>query len=181
MTLTPTIGIQGGFRLQTMRDASWIDDPRMQTLYPPSVPQRWREQTRTPASAAAIEEAARLVTPQERTVYHVVKGGGRVVAGTDAPINPYGLALLMELENYVAGGLTPVDVLRTATIVSAEAMGAGADLGSIEPGKLADLAVIDGNPLANIKDLRRVRRVMKNGQMYEVDDLVRAARLGGRD
>jgi imidazolonepropionase-like amidohydrolase len=181
MTLTPTIGIQGGFRLQTMRDASWIDDPRMQKLYPPSVPQRWREQTRTPASAAAIEEAARLVTPQERTVYHVVKGGGRVVAGTDAPINPYGLALLMELENYVAGGLTPVDVLRTATIVSAEAMGAGADLGSIEPGKLADLAVIDGNPLANIKDLRRVRRVMKNGQMYEVDDLVRAARLGGRD
>jgi Tol biopolymer transport system component/imidazolonepropionase-like amidohydrolase len=181
MTLTPTVGIQGGFRLQTMRDASWIDDRRMQKLYPPSVPQRWREQTRTPASAAAIEEAARLVTPQERTVYHVVKGGGRVVAGTDAPINPYGLALLMELENYVSGGLTPVEVLRTATIVSAEAMGAGADLGSIEPGKLADLAVIDGNPLANIKDLRRVRRVMKNGQMYEVDDLVRAARPGGRD
>ncbi|MBI3490879.1 MAG: PD40 domain-containing protein, partial [Acidobacteria bacterium] len=50
MTLTPTIGIQGGFRLQTLRDASWIDDPRIQRLYPPSVWQRWREQTRTPAS-----------------------------------------------------------------------------------------------------------------------------------
>src|SRR5947209_4918120 len=44
MTLTPTIGIQGGFRLQTMRDASWIDDQRIQRLYPPSIPARWREQ-----------------------------------------------------------------------------------------------------------------------------------------
>ena len=173
MTLTPTIGIQGGFRLQTLRDASWIDDPRIQKLYPPSVGQRWREQTRTPASPETIEQAARLVTPQERTVYQVVKGGGRVTAGTDAPINPYGLSLLMELENYASGGLTPVEVLRTATTVSAEALGAGADLGSIEPGKLADLVVIDGNPLANIKDLRRVKRVMKDGQLFELDALLR--------
>jgi len=173
MTLTPTIGIQGGFRLQTMKDPSWIDDPRIQTLYPPSVWQRWREQTRTPASPETIEQAARLVTPQERTVYQIVKGGGRVVAGTDAPINPYGLSLLMELENYASGGLTPVEVLRTATTVSAEALGAGADLGSIEPGKLADLVVIDGNPLVNIKDLRRVKRVMKDGQLFELDALLR--------
>ena len=173
MTLTPTIGIQGGFRLQTMRDASWIDDPRIQQLYPLSVVQRWRDQTRTPATAAAIDEAARLVTPQERTVYQVVKGGGRVTAGTDAPINPYGLSLLMELENYVAGGLTPVEVLRTATTVSAEAMGAGGDLGSLEPGKLADLVIIDGNPLANIRDLRRVKRVMKDGRLYDLDALLR--------
>jgi Tol biopolymer transport system component/imidazolonepropionase-like amidohydrolase len=173
MTLTPTIGIQGGFRLQTLRDSSWIDDPRIQKLYPPSVAQRWREQTRTPASAATIEDAARLVAPQERTVYQIVKGGGRVTAGTDAPINPYGLSLLMELENYASGGLTPVEVLRTATTVSAEAMGAGADLGSIEPGKLADLVVVDGNPLANIKDLRRVKRVMKDGTVFEIDALLR--------
>jgi Tol biopolymer transport system component/imidazolonepropionase-like amidohydrolase len=173
MTLTPTIGIQGGFRLQTMRDASWIDDPRLQKLYPPSLRERWREQTRTPASAPAIDEAARLVTPQERTVYQIVTGGGRVIAGTDSPINPYGLSLLMELENYAAGGLAPVDVLRTATTVSAEALGAGADLGSIEPGKLADLVVIDGNPLANIRDLRRVKLVVKDGRVFERDALLR--------
>jgi imidazolonepropionase-like amidohydrolase/Tol biopolymer transport system component len=178
MTLTPTIGIQGGFRLQTLRDPSWIDDPRTQTLYPPAVWQRWRDQTRTPASAATIEEAARLVTPQERTVYQIVKGGGRVTAGTDAPINPYGLSLLMELESYASSGLTPFEVLRTATIVSAEAMGAGADLGSIEAGKLADLVVVDGNPLANIKDLRRVKRVVKNGQVFELDALLQRPGVG---
>src|SRR5207248_5735438 len=109
-------------------------------------------------------DAQRLVAAQERTVLQVVRGGGRVTAGTDAPINPYGLSLLMELENYASAGLTPVEVLRTATTVSAEAMGAGADLGSLEPGKLADLVVIDGNPLTNIKDLRRVKRVMRDGR-----------------
>jgi Tol biopolymer transport system component/imidazolonepropionase-like amidohydrolase len=173
MTLTPTIGIQGGFRLQTLKDSAWIDDPRIQKLYPPSVPQRWRDQTRTPASAETIEAAARLVTPQERLVYQVVKGGGRITAGTDSPINPYGLSLLMELEHYASGGLTPAEVLRTATTVSAEAMGAGADLGSIEPGKLADFALIDGNPLTNIKDLRRVTRVVKGGQVFGLDELLR--------
>ena len=177
MTLTPTIGIQGGFRLQTMRDPSWIDDARIQKLYPASVAQRWRDQTRTPATPAQIDEAARLVTPQERTVYQVVKGGGRVTAGTDAPINPYGLSLLMELENYVAGGLTPVEVLRTATRVPAEAMGAGDKLGSIEIGKLADLVIVDGNPLANIRDLRRVKRVMKDGRLYDFDALTKVLKF----
>jgi Tol biopolymer transport system component/imidazolonepropionase-like amidohydrolase len=176
MTLTPTIGIQGGFRLQTLRDASWIDDPRIQRLYPATLAQRWRNETRAPASAAALEEAQRLITPQERTVFQVVRGGGRVTAGTDAPINPYGLSLLMELEHYASGGLTSVEVLRTATMVSAEAMGVGADLGSIEPGKLADLTFIDGDPLQNIKDLRRVTRVIKDGRVYELEALLRATK-----
>jgi imidazolonepropionase-like amidohydrolase len=78
----------------------------------------------------------------------------------------------MELENYASGGLTPLEVLRTATMVSAEAMGVGADIGSIEPGKLADLTFIDGDPLQNIRDLRRVRRVIKDGNVYDVASLV---------
>jgi len=172
MTLTPTIGIQGGFRLQTLRDASWIDDPRIQALYPASIAARWRGETRTPASAAALADAQRLVAPQERTVLQVVRGGGRVTAGTDAPINPYGLSLLMEMENYAEGGLTPAEVLRTATSVSADAMGVGADIGRLEPGKLADMTFIDGDPLQNVKDLRRVRRVIKDGNVYEMSALV---------
>ena len=79
----------------------------------------------------------------------------------------------MEMENYASGGLTPAEVLRTATSVPAEAIGAGADLGSIEPNKLADISFIDGNPLTNIKDLRRVKRVMKDGQLFDVEMLLR--------
>src|SRR5207249_9792622 len=151
----------------TLRDASWMDDSRIQRLYPASIAQRWRNETRAPASAAALEEAQRLITPQERTVFQVVRGGGRITAGTDAPINPYGLSLLMELENYASGGLTPAEVLRTATSVSADAIGAGADLGSIEPGKLADLVAVDGNPLANIRELRRVKFGSKDWQLFQ--------------
>ena len=171
MTLTPTIGIQGGFRLQTLRDPSWMDDPRIRRLYPSSVVERARSGGRD-ASAAALEDAERLVAPQEKTVFRVVKGGGRVTAGTDAPINPYGLSLLMEMENYASGGLTPIEVLRTATAVSAEAMGVGDDLGGIAAGKLADLSFIDGDPLQNIRDLRRVKRVMKDGIVYDVSTLI---------
>jgi imidazolonepropionase-like amidohydrolase len=167
MTLTPTIGIQGAFRLQSMRDSSWVNDPRIVKLYPPAVRERAVQQAGTPATAAAIAEAERAVAPQERTIVRVLRGGGRIVAGTDAPINPYGLSLLMELESYASAGLTPAEVLHTATTASARAMGVGADIGSIEPGKLADLAFIDGRPLADIRDLRRVDRVMKNGVVYD--------------
>jgi len=176
MTLTPTIGIQGGFRLQTLLDPSWIDDPRIQRLYPRAVAQRWREQTRTPASAAVLEDARRAVAPQQRTILNVFRAGGRIVAGTDAPIDPYGLSLLMEMEDYAEAGLRPVDVLRSATTVPAQAMGLGADLGTIEPGKLADVTFVDGDPLTRIRDLRNVTRVMKDGRMYGRAELL----AGGR-
>jgi Tol biopolymer transport system component/imidazolonepropionase-like amidohydrolase len=172
MTLTPTIGIQGGFRLQTLKDPSWLDDARIKTLYPESISRRWREQTAHAPNAAELDDAERLVRAQERTIFQVVRGGGRITAGTDAPINPYGLSLLMELENYASAGLTPVEVLRSATIVSAEAMGVGADIGSIESGKLADLVVLDANPLDDVRNLRRVRSVIKGGKMYRLEELL---------
>jgi Tol biopolymer transport system component/imidazolonepropionase-like amidohydrolase len=176
MTLTPTVGIQGGFQLQTLRDASWLDDPRMK-LYPPKTLQPARALLAQPHAPAEIEERAALVRRLEQTVFNVVRAGGRVTAGTDAPINPYGLSLLMELEEYVSGGLTPLEALRTATSVSAEAIGMGADLGTIEPGKLADLDIVDGNPLTNIKDLRRVKRVIKGGEAFDLETLMHFPKL----
>src|SRR4029450_6003068 len=85
-----------------------------------------------------LSARAEALAPLGRTVRAVVQAGGRVVAGTDAPIVPYGLSLHTELQHYVDGGLTPFQALQTATVVPAEALGSGADLGAIEPGKLAD-------------------------------------------
>jgi imidazolonepropionase-like amidohydrolase len=55
-------------------------------------------------------------------------------------------------------------------------MGVGAELGTIEPGKLADLVVVDGNPLANITDLRRTRYTIKDGVVYDIETLLRGPR-----
>ena len=173
MTLTPTIVIQGGFQLLTLGDGAWLDDPRIARLFPASASEAGRALRAKPVTARDLADRAALVTPQEKLVADVVRGGGRVIAGTDSPINPYGLALLMELEHYVRGGLTPAEAIRSATAVPAEAMGLGADLGTIEPGKLADLVVVDGNPLTAITDLRRTRRVVKDGVLYDVETLLR--------
>ena len=171
MTITPTLGIQGGFQLQTLRDSTWLADPRV-ALYPPYVAQSMHGFLAQPHAQAELEQRDALTGPLEKTVFTVVRSGGRVTAGTDAPINPYGISLLMELEQYVSGGLTPVEALRSATSVSASAMGMGADLGTIAAGRLADLILIDGNPLANIRDLRRVKRVIKNGELFDESALL---------
>jgi imidazolonepropionase-like amidohydrolase len=173
MTLTPTIVIQGGFQLLTLRDGSWIDDPRLQRLFPPSALDAGRALRNRPPDARDLAQREALVSVQERMVAAVVKRGGRVIAGTDAPINPYGLSLLAELEHYVRGGLSPAEAIRTATVMPAEAMGLAAELGTIEAGKLADLLVVDGNPLANITDIRRTRYTIKDGVVYDVDELLR--------
>ena len=171
MTLTPTIGIQGGHQVLTLRDGSWLEDERLRRLAPDSLE---ASLTLRKAPADAADRAAReaLVVPPEQLVGTLVRGGGRVLAGTDSPINPYGMSLLLELEHYVRGGLTPAEALRTATAVPAEALGISADLGTIDAGKLADLIVVDGNPLDDIRQLRRVRQVMRGGVLHEVQALL---------
>ena len=69
------------------------------------------------------------------------------------------------------GGMNAHDVLRSATMVGAQAIGHAQDLGSIEPGKLADLQVLDANPLENIRNTNTVRYVMKNGRLYDAATL----------
>jgi imidazolonepropionase-like amidohydrolase len=105
------------------------------------------------------------------TVRRIVSGGGHVIAGTDSPIIPFGLSLHIELQNYVDGGLTPVEALRTATSAFADAVGAS-DLGTIAPGMFADMVIVDGNPLEDITATRRVRVVLKNGDVFTYERLL---------
>jgi Tol biopolymer transport system component/imidazolonepropionase-like amidohydrolase len=172
MTLTPTIGIQGGYQVLALQDGSWLDDRRLQQLFPASALDSVRGLRSRPPDAADLARREVLVSPQERMVASVVRAGGRVIAGTDAPINPYGLTLLLELEHFVRGGLSPAEAIQTASLVAAQALGVAEELGSIERGKLADLAIVDGNPLKNIRDVRRTRQVLKDGVLYDVDSLL---------
>lgn len=82
-----------------------------------------------------------------------------------------GLGLHYELWFHALGGMSNHAVLRAATIEAATLIGHTRDLGSLEPGKLADLQVLDSNPLARLEHSVTIRYVMKNGRLYRVDDL----------
>jgi imidazolonepropionase-like amidohydrolase len=72
--------------------------------------------------------------------------------------------------SYVTAGMSNYDALRTATVNPARALALNA--GTIEPGKLADLVVVDGNPLENVANAHHVRRVVANGRSFELDQLL---------
>ena len=108
----------------------------------------------------------------QKTLKSILDAGGRITPGTDSPIIAPGVSLHAELQSWIDGGITPYQALRSATLWSAEAVGVGKDLGSIEVGKLADLLILEGDPLKNIKDLLNVNTVIKNGIQYDVDDLL---------
>ena len=82
-----------------------------------------------------------------------------------------GLATHWEMWSFVEGGMSPMQMLATATINPAHYLGMDADLGSIETGKLADLQVVDGNPLEDVKSTDRITHVMVNGRLYRANDL----------
>jgi len=99
-----------------------------------------------------------------------VKAGGLLMSGADPTGNGGALAGLADqrnLELLVEGGFTPVEAIRIATSNGARFLGEQDRFGSIQPGKLADLIVIDGNPATRIADIRRIRLVFKDGAGYD--------------
>ena len=102
-------------------------------------------------------------------VTDVVRAGGRAGLGSHGQLQ--GLGAHWETWNLASGGLTPHEVLQVITMHSAEAIGLQQDVGSLEAGKLADLLVLDRNPLENIRNTNSIRYVMKNGELYEGDTL----------
>jgi imidazolonepropionase-like amidohydrolase len=104
-----------------------------------------------------------------RQIADIIRAGGRAGLGSHGQLQ--GLGAHWETWAIGSGGLTPHETLRVVTLDSAEAIAMHEDLGSIEPGKLADLVVLDQNPLTDIRNTNSVRYVMKNGELYDAESL----------
>ncbi|NOS92155.1 MAG: amidohydrolase family protein [Cyclobacteriaceae bacterium] len=97
------------------------------------------------------------------------EAGVPIVAGTDAGVSGVvaGFALHDELELLVQAGLTPEEALNSATLLAAQWLGMDKLVGSVESGKLADLVLLDENPLTDIKNTRKIAAVFVNGKWLE--------------
>ncbi len=153
----------GGTRKLLELEPDLANDPRFK-LYPQWI-QEQLVSRQTSAFAATVDPAA----GSGKMVMDIMRAGGLVVAGTDTPnaINLHG-----ELTAYTLAGMTAFEALKAATVNPAKAL--ALDAGTIEAGKLADLVLVDGDPLANIANAHKVKRVIANGRLYDVDQLVRA-------
>ncbi|HKB13557.1 MAG TPA: amidohydrolase family protein [Vicinamibacterales bacterium] len=153
--LTPTLfgAAKGLFE----RDPNLKNDPRFK-LYP-----AWMQ-----AQVATMGSGADVAAGNGKMVVDVMRAGGIIVAGTDTP---NAINLHAEIAAYVKAGMTPYEALQAATVNPARAL--ALDAGTIEAGKLADLVIVDGDPLADITATRKVRRVVANGRIYEMNQLLR--------
>ena len=159
--IDPTVGVYELMFRSTKDDITTIEPAYAQ------LPQSLQALFRTMGQddPANVAKYAPYFASMPQLVKALYDHGIPVVAGTDMGFP--GTSLARELELYVQGGLTPMQALQTATIVPARAMQAEQRAGSLDVGKQADLVIIDGNPLQQIRDLRRVQLVVKNGQVYE--------------
>jgi hypothetical protein len=121
-----------------------------------------------------------------RNIAEMQRAGMTLLAGSDlgAPLLIPGFSIHDELELLVnAAGMTPVQALRAATILPARVNGLGDSLGSIEQGKLADIVVLDANPLTDIRNTRKINAVIANGRLLNratLDQILAAAQAAAR-
>jgi len=149
----------------------WIDE---RTFFTPEV-QAWVK-TKPPRHVVASWDS--LYWAMRRTTKAFYDAGGLLTLGTDNPSTGEfiaGFSAHRELHTLVLAGIPPAAALRIATINGARALGVSDKLGTLETGKLADLFVIDGNPLTDIRNTRKVRIVMKSGTTYDPQALLHQA------
>jgi len=113
-----------------------------------------------------LEHDVGLAEMQRRNFTKALRAGVKMAFGTDAGVCPYDAAA-RQFAFMVKYGMTPMEAIQSATIHAADLIGKAEQFGSIRPGKFADLIAVDGDPIADIRQLEHVTFVMKEGVVYK--------------
>ncbi|MEE9127875.1 MAG: amidohydrolase family protein, partial [Planctomycetota bacterium] len=163
---TPTLAVRYGNDLLLRDEPERLADAKFRAFTP-----EWRIRGRY-ASGAGERAGGRAIRghwmDRLASIRAAHRRGVKLLAGTDMPFRS---SLHWELEYFVQAGIPPLDVLRIATQEAAAAVGADDDLGTLEPGKLADLVLLDENPLEDIKNTQTIWRVIKGGWLFDPEKL----------
>jgi hypothetical protein len=154
----------------------FVDRPGKMSVASPRSPTVCRRKSdagsgRRPACARGKDALPRSQLATLRMTKLLYDSGIPLVAGTD---DLAGFTLHRELELYVKAGIKPSEVLRIATLGAARVARKDQELGSITPGKLADMVLVDGDPAKQISDVRHTALVIKDGSFYEPAALYKA-------
>lgn len=144
-------------------------------LVPEAIRQNWEESS-AEGTIGEFQSILRPITPLELEGVRVANQAGvTLLAATDVgvPFQVPGISLHIELQRLVEAGLTPLEALQAATVNPARVLGMAGSLGTVETGKLADLVLLDANPLADITNTQRIRAVVADGRLYRRSDLDR--------
>jgi hypothetical protein len=163
---TPTL-FQGSTLLT--EDPGMQDDPRVRALMPSW--ERAKVQARTKAALTTDQTATRVVLANGvKQVKDSLRMGGKITSGTDSPIDLNCVSLHLNLRSMVKYGCSPYETLLTATRFSGEFM--QAPIGVVQPGYMADLAIVEGDPLTRIEDAAKVRYTVIGGVVHTPEDLI---------
>jgi imidazolonepropionase-like amidohydrolase len=170
--LCPTLVMRSNYA--SLDDAGFARDPRLKYVKP-SWKNRWLSMTKAAADTPAAEWAKRreLIRRDKALVAKMQRAGVNVLAGTDDS-NPYsfvGFGLHDELALLVDGGLSPLEALRAATLNPAKFFNRPDSLGTVEKGKLADLVLLDADPLEDIRNTTRINAVVADGRYFPTEAL----------
>lgn len=167
--ILPTIEMRQAY-VRVFKFPEFTHHPRFREQYSPDVYAHLRESWKNPNAVPWGIGAPERIKVVKRKLKTFIAAGGReqIVAGTDAgsPFNMHS-ALTREMQHYVEAGLTPMEVIQSATLRPAQMQGVEKDLGTVTEGKYADMVIVDGDPLQDITLLQhKIVLIIKGGEVY---------------